>query len=111
MRNLIRWYSMFLGCFVISSMAYAASPWTQETTYGAKLRGKLDFGFKNAFAGWTEIYTEPKEFHDQGKCAIKGFGTGLVNAVADTLGGILHIATFPITNLDVPLPENGVHFE
>ncbi len=90
-----------------SSVAWAASPWTQETTYSGKLKGKLDFGFKNALAGWTEILTEPakdKEWKNLGN----GLVVGITNGVADTLGGLLHLATFPITNLDIPLPENGV---
>ena len=89
-------------------LAFKASPWTQKTTWGEKAVGKLDFGIKNVFAGWTEIFTEPKEAHDAKTCVIKGFFHGVANAGLDTVGGILHIATFPITQLDVPLPEGGV---
>ena len=33
---------------------------------------------------------------------------GLYYAIADTLGGAIHLVTFPVTSLDVPLPNNGV---
>ena len=94
------------------TMAFAecnckASPWTTKTTYKDKSVGKLEFGIKNFFGGWTEIFTEPKEAHDAKTNVWRGVGEGLWNAVADTIGGILHIATFPITGLDVPLPEGG----
>ena len=100
----------------LGGIAQAASPWTQETTWKGKAVGKLDFGFKNTLGGWTLIFSEPynasKAAKDGKSCPVRGgfegLGRGLVYAAADTVGGILHIATFPITQLDVPLPENGV---
>lgn len=89
------------------SIGFKASPWTTETTWKGQALGKLQFGFKNFFAGWTEIFTEPKEAYDNKTCVVKGFFRGIFNAVLDEVGGVLHIATFPITQLDVPLPEGG----
>lgn len=31
----------------------------------------------------------------------------MVNMLGDTVGGALHLATFPITAFDAPLPEGG----
>ena len=90
------------------SLGFKASPWTTETTWKGQALGKLEFGFKNFFAGWTEIFTEPVEACKAKSCVIKGFGRGVFNAILDEVGGLLHIATFPITQLDVPLPEGGV---
>ena len=87
-----------------------ASPWTAEAGWSAKAVGKLGFGVKNLLLGWTELFTEPKEASSESRSVLGGLGTGLVNAVADTLGGALHLVTFPITGLDVPLPEGGVEF-
>ena len=83
------------------------SEWTTKTTYKDKAVGKLEFGIKNFFGGWTEIFTEPKEAHDAKGNVLEGVGKGIVHGLVDTVGGILHIATFPITGLDVKLPEGG----
>lgn len=83
------------------------SPWAEKSTYSEKAVGKLEFGIKNFFAGWTEIIAEPIEAHREDRNVIKGVGEGLWNGLLDTVGGVLHIATFPITGLDVHLPEGG----
>jgi hypothetical protein len=87
----------------------AASPWTEETTYGGKVTGKLDFGVRNAFGGWTLIATEPYDHWKDKKNIAGGIGEGIFYGVVDTIGGVLHIATFPLP-VDVPLPEGGVQF-
>ncbi|MBI4323500.1 MAG: hypothetical protein HY596_04400 [Candidatus Omnitrophica bacterium] len=86
---------------------YTASPWTKETGYANRAGGKLLFGIKNALLGWTELFTEPKEALDSGGNFFVGLGTGLKNGIFQELGGAVHIATFPITCLDAPLPEGG----
>lgn len=89
--------------FLAQAVAFAASPWTQETTYEAKAGAKLQFGLKNLVFGWTELLTKPVAGND----VINDIGTGLVNAIAYTLGGAAHTATFLIP-VDVPLPNDGV---
>ena len=91
------------------AVCWAASPWTSETTYGAKAKAKLDFGMKNLFGGWTELFTEPQDAHKEGKNVIVGVGKGLLNTVVYTGGGVLHAVTFFIPQIDVPLPDNGVN--
>ena len=86
---------------------YTPSSWTSETGYTNRAVGKLGYGVKNLLLGWTELFTEPKEAIDGGGNFFVGLGTGLKNGVFQTLGGAVHIVTFPITNLDVPLPEGG----
>ena len=110
MKNRTLFLGLALAMTLVPSFSYAAtpSPWTEKTTSAEKTKGKLDFGFKNFFGGWTEIFTEPREACKAKECVIKGIGRGLWNSVADTVGGVLHIATFPIP-LDVPLPEGGVN--
>ena len=97
----------------LSGIAHAASPWTEGKTYKEKVLGKLDFGFKNLLGGWTELFTEPAKGDPSCKCKIqstaRGLGRGIAYAAADTIGGALHILTFPFPQVDVPLPENGVH--
>ena len=87
---------------------YTASPWTSESGWSSRAVGKLGFGAKNLLLGWTELFTEPKEAMDEGGNFFAGLGHGVVNALADTLGGAVHLVTFPITGLDAPLPEGGV---
>ena len=107
---LIAVMTLFLG-----GIAHAASPWTEEKTYKDKVLGKLDFGFKNTLGGWTAIFSEAKKGNPECKCNVtataKGIGRGIAYAVADTVGGILHIVTFPIPQIDVPLPNNGINLD
>ncbi len=84
------------------------SPWTQETTYGNKILQKFYFGAKNILAGWTEIISKPEKALKNDTCVFRGLGKGIVFAAADTVGGVLHLATFPIPQIDVPLPDGGV---
>lgn len=91
--------------------AFAASPWTDQPTYKDKVLGKLDFAVKNTLGGWTEIFNRPIKFHKDGKNVSEGVIMGVYYAVADTVGGLLHLVTFPIPQIDVPLPNNGVQFE
>ena len=93
--------------------ACSDSPWKAKATEHEKRLGKLDFGFKNLMFGWTEVITEPiHHFRDAKEnklgSGLRGLGVGLYHGVADTLGGALHILTFPLTRVDVRLPEGGV---
>ncbi len=87
---------------------YTSSPWTSESGWSSRAIGKLGFGVKNALLGWTELFTEPRESMQEGGNFFVGLGVGAKNAVEDTLGGVVHVVTFPITSLDAPLPEGGV---
>ena len=111
MKKQARLLIVMLVVLLIPATAFAGSPWTQETTYGAKATGKLTYGFKNLLGGWTEIFTQPMHYHKDGKNVFEGMMYGLVYGVTDTVGGALHVVTFPITNVDVPLPHGGVDFE
>jgi hypothetical protein len=86
---------------------YTPSPWTNEVGYTNRAVGKLGFGVKNILLGGTELFTEPKEAIDEGGNFFVGVGMGVKNAVFQTLGGAVHLVTFPITCLDAPLPEGG----
>jgi hypothetical protein len=86
---------------------YTPSPWTTETGWGNRAKAKLGFGLKNGLLGWTEIITEPKKALDAGDNFFVGLGKGIKNGVGDTLGGIVHTATFFLTELDAPLPNGG----
>lgn len=94
----------------LPSIGLAASPWTTETPNSDKMVGKLGFGLKNLLLGWTEIIRQPvngaKEEHVIG--FTKGLATGLYDGVIYTLGGAMHVLTFPVTSIDVPLPNDGV---
>lgn len=83
------------------------SAWTQEAGYRARAKGKLLFGAKNALLGFMELYNEPRDAKREGRKLMVGIGHGLRNMVGDTVGGLLHLVTFPITAVDVTLPEGG----
>ena len=85
--------------------AMEASPWTKEKSCVDKATAKLGFGLKNAILGWTKILTEISETKDGNY--VKGFATGIYEAIADTALGVVHAATFFVP-IDVPLPEGGV---
>ena len=87
-----------------------ASPWTNEVGYKSRACSKLGFGVKNLLLGWTDLVTEPKEAIDTGDNFFIGLGYGLKDALENTLGGVVHLVTFPLTEVDAPLPEGGVQF-
>ncbi|OQA56290.1 MAG: hypothetical protein BWY42_01074 [Candidatus Omnitrophica bacterium ADurb.Bin277] len=85
---------------------FEASPWTKEETFVDKSIGKLAFGLTNITAGWTAF---PFEIAKHGNI-FEGIGMGIWRTATNTVGGILHTATFPIP-VDIPLPDGGVKFE
>ena len=100
----------------LGGVAQAASPWTEKTTYKEKVLGKLDFAFKNTLGGWTAVFSETSKAKSEAKEnkaleITKGLGRGLAYGLADTVGGILHLVTFPVPQVDVPLPNNGVNLD
>ena len=88
---------------------YTASPWTSEAGYANRATGKLGFGVKTLLLGWTDLFVEPKETMDAGGNILTGIGIGLKDTIENEVGGALHLVTFPITSIDVPLPEGGTH--
>ena len=110
MKKSIAWLLVALIVMSVPQMAFAASPWTTKTTYNDKAIGKLQFGLKNLVFGFTEIFMEPKKAVDEHENVPQGFAKGLMYAIGDTIGGALHVVTTPFTQIDVPLPENGVTF-
>jgi putative exosortase-associated protein (TIGR04073 family) len=98
---------MILAVVAPNVYAFEPSPWKSESTYGAKAKAKLGYGLTNFLLGWTEIFTEIYEAGSEGGNILSGFGTGMWNALGDTVGGVLHAATFPCPWIDLPLPEGG----
>ena len=86
---------------------YTASPWTSESGWSNRASAKLGFGLKNLLLGWTELFVEPKKSIDDGSNVLVGLGKGVVNALGNELGGAVHTVTFPLTELDAPLPHGG----
>ena len=87
---------------------YKASSWTEKDTVSDRVTGKLGFGLLNLTAGWTAIPFEV----DQHKSTniYTGICKGIYRTFTNTIGGVLHTATFPFP-FDIPLPDGGVHFE
>ncbi len=98
---------MVLGLVALPSTVFAQSDWTGEMGWASQAKGKLCYGLKNVLLGWTELFTEPAEAINEGGNFFLGIGEGVVNAVGQTVGGVLHAVTFPITAIDIPLPEGG----
>ncbi|MCB9799493.1 MAG: hypothetical protein H6757_01890 [Candidatus Omnitrophica bacterium] len=112
MKRTTKFMAILAVMLMLSSSAFAASPWTEADTYGGKVTQKLEFGVKNFLGGWTEIFRAPccpcPMMKDA--CPLVKLGKGVVNSVVYTVGGALHLATFPIP-VDIPLPHNGVQFD
>jgi len=87
--------------------AAAQSPWANEVSYADQACGKLKYGLKNALLGWTSIIRDPIKANENGENFFVGLGRGVINGVGQTVGGVLHAVTFPITQIDVPLPAGG----
>ena len=85
--------------------------------YLTKVDKKFDFGIVNFLVGWTEIVTEPMDHVQKAEkknrffAGCLGFGEGLWNAIFDTAGGFLNVATSPAPQFRIPLPKNGVEVE
>lgn len=92
---------------VLAPVAFAASPWTEETTYGAKLGGKLGYGLTNTALGWTKLFSVPNDYSNEGKNVWQGVGQGVIEAVVTTVLGAVHLVTFPIpADVEIPSPVN-----
>jgi hypothetical protein len=85
----------------------SSSPWTQEDGWANQAKAKFGYGLKNTLLGWTELFTEPRDAISEGGNFFMGVGEGVWNGVGQTVGGALHLVTFPIVAIDVPLPEGG----
>jgi hypothetical protein len=96
-----------LAVLAMPMSASAASPWADEATYGAQAMGKLKYGLKNALLGWTTIVREPVQASQNGENVLVGIGRGVLQAVGQTVGGAAHAVTFPIPQIDIPLPDGG----
>ncbi len=92
---------------LLAPVAFAASPWTAEKTYGDRVTGKLVFGLQNTLLGWIQLFAVPNQYANAGKNVWSGIGQGLVEATVDTVGGAIQLVTFVIP-ADFPLPNNGV---
>ena len=95
-------------CTLSLTKEYTPSPWTHEMGYKEQATHKFVYGGKNALLGWLELYNEPRDAIRAKQNFFIGMGHGIRNMLGDTIGGVLHVATFPFTQLDVPLPEGGV---
>ena len=82
--------------------------WHDEKLWIDRAWGKAMFGSWNFFLGWTVLMKEPYETATLGDNFFVGLGRGVVYGVADTAGGLLNVVTFPLTFLQIPLPEGGV---
>jgi len=87
--------------------ASAASSWASGATYNEQAIGKLKFGLTNTLLGWTSLFRTPMNASQAGESVVVGIGKGVWNAVGQTALGAAHAVTFPITALDIPLPEGG----
>jgi len=95
-----------VACTAYAGMSLKASPWTEKEGWGDQASGKFVFGATNLLFGWTEIITHTQKGKDDGN-VLGGFLEGLAHGVGDTIGGALHVATVPLTMVDVPLPDGG----
>ena len=100
-------FAVMLALIGAPSAAFAASPWASEADWASQSKSKFVYGVKNTLLGWTEIFTEPHNAIAAGSNFFTGIAEGLWNGVGQTIGGALHLATFFIPQVDVPLPEGG----
>ena len=89
---------------LLAPVAFAASPWTTEKTYGEKTVGKLAYGLTNTVLGWTKLFTTPNDYSSAGKNVWAGVGQGLMDATVTTVLGAAQLLTFPIP-ADIPIPS------
>ena len=119
MKRSVVFLAVLAGCLLVSGSAFAgtrrriqrqgsSSPWLKERGWTDQATGKLAYGLKNTLLGWTELLTEPYEAATaKNGSVLQGIGEGIWNAVGQTVGGAVDLATFPATGAVVPLPEGG----
>jgi hypothetical protein len=90
---------------------YLPSGWTFENSYTDRAMGKLGYGVKNLFLGWMDLFLEPLEAKSEQRGFWNGVGIGVSHAVQNMLGGLVHTVTFPVTRIDLSLPDEGIHFK
>jgi hypothetical protein len=98
---------ILLALFIVPTIGFAASPWTDEKTYADRVSGKLQFGLTNVLLGWVALFSEPNKAATNKENMWSGVGKGLVNTVMNEVGGAFQLVTFPIP-VDLPLPDNGI---
>jgi len=102
---------IFFLMLSVSSNVFAASPWTTESGWSSKAVHKLGFGAKNLLLGWTTLFSEPMKHHEGAQSTMKSMGKGMMMFPMYTLEGAMHVLTFPITSLDIPIPCGGVELQ
>lgn len=109
MKTLYR-FAFILILISCPSIGHAAAAACEAVTYYDKLNQKFDAGTRNFLTGWTQILTEPADQYQKNKYwgPLAGIGLGTLNAVADTCGGFLNMATAPAPQFQIPLPKGGV---
>jgi hypothetical protein len=90
---------------LLAPVVFAASPWTEEKSYGEKAVGKLGYGLTNTILGWTKLFSTPNEYSNEGKNVWSGVGQGFINAGVTTVLGAVQLVTFPIA-ADIPIPSD-----
>jgi hypothetical protein len=90
---------------LLAPMAFAAaSPWTEEKTYGEKTVGKLGYGLTNTLLGWTKLISTPNDYSSEGKNVWQGVGQGFIDAGVTTVLGAVQLVTFAIP-ADIAIPS------
>jgi len=89
---------------LLAPVVFAASPWTEEKTYGEKTVGKLGYGLTNTLLGWTKLISTPNDYSSEGKNVWQGVGQGFIDAGVTTVLGAVQLVTFPIP-ADIPIPS------
>ena len=89
---------------LVAPVAFAASPWTTEDTYGEKAVGKLGYGVTNTLLGWTKLFTTPNAYSNEGKNVWSGVGQGVIDLGMTTVLGAAQLVTFFIP-ADIPIPS------
>jgi hypothetical protein len=90
---------------LLAPLAFAASPWTEDKTYGEKAVGKLGYGLTNTLLGWTKLFSTPNEYSNEGKNVWSGVGQGVIDAGVTTVLGAVQLVTFAIP-ADIPIPSD-----
>ena len=107
MNRAVKLIALILAMILIPCSAFARSPWTTVQDYGDQAVSKLGFGLRNILIGWQDIPVETYRSLEKGELVFIGLAKGTVKTLGRAVGGAAHVLTFPVTSVDVPLPENG----
>jgi len=101
---------MMVMLIAFAPMSFAACKFCEladSDSYFKAFGGKLGRGIANAAFGWVELFRQPAINENPWE----GVGRGFVHTITRTGTGVLEVATSPIPQVKIPVPDPSCPLE